>query len=148
MALVPDSQPRADEDNKLSQLGIKVKGDLGDLQIVEKNEVSDSECSDDDEKNVDKNDKLVPEQTSSNLPLSIIQSGQIAIPSNVAINHSENIQFGNNTYFHGPVVIKQLVTKRGIDNASYTTSDHENDHISTSPSPDKSRLNETCKYFL
>ncbi|XP_063837440.1 uncharacterized protein LOC135086620 isoform X1 [Ostrinia nubilalis] len=128
MALKQESH----NDSKLNSLGIKVKGDLGDLQIVEN---SGSECSDDDERTVDRKQKAHVLQTISTIPTSLIQNRTEPIVSNVQVHNSENIQFGHNTYFHGPVTIKQIIKKKGIDNASYT-SDNENEHNATDSTQD------------
>ncbi|KAL0902373.1 hypothetical protein ABMA27_000260 [Loxostege sticticalis] len=126
MALKQDLQ---NEDNKFSSLGIKVGGDLGELQIIE---ASDSECSDDERTVIEKQKPRVID-TISTIPSSIIQNAPAPILSNVAVHNSENVQFGNNTYFHGPVTIKQIIKKKGIDNASYTSTDNENEHIAPDP---------------
>nr|WMZ16818.1 PGRP-LC [Plutella xylostella] len=43
----------------------------------------------------------------------------------VAVTNSENVQFGNNTYFNGPVTIKQIVQNSGLENDSYVKTEDE-----------------------
>ncbi|XP_049884664.1 peptidoglycan-recognition protein LE-like isoform X5 [Pectinophora gossypiella] len=100
-------------------LGIKVEGDLGDLQIIE--EYSES----DDEKNE------VPGEfhkgTIANIPNNLVKASATPVFGTVAVTNSENVQFGNNTFFNGPVTIKQVIqTRSGIDNASYQKTEDEN----------------------
>ncbi|XP_022121530.1 peptidoglycan-recognition protein LF isoform X3 [Pieris rapae] len=94
--------------------GIKVIGDLGDIQIAE---ISDNEeC-----------EKPVTSKDLSIIPNSLLQSSTVPIFGNISVSDSDNVQFGNNTYFNGPVTIKQVIKNNGVKNASYTVTDNEQD---------------------
>ncbi|XP_047524818.1 peptidoglycan-recognition protein LA-like isoform X1 [Pieris napi] len=94
--------------------GIKVIGDLGDIQIAE---ISDNEeC-----------EKPVPSKDLSIIPKSLLQSSTVPVFGNISVSDSDNVQFGNNTYFNGPVTIKQVIKNNGVENASYTVTDDEQD---------------------
>ncbi|CAH4038421.1 peptidoglycan-recognition protein LF-like isoform X2 [Pieris brassicae] len=94
--------------------GIKVIGDLGDIQIAE---ISDNEDC----------EKPVPSKDLSIIPNSILQGSTVPVFGNISVNDSDNVQFGNNTYFNGPVTIKQVIKNNGVENASYTATDDEQD---------------------
>lgn len=104
-------------------IGIKVEGDLGDLEIIE--EYSDYEAD-------------IKEGANSmgdlaKIPGDLITASGIPELSNIIVKDSENVQFGNNTYFNGPVTIKQVIqTANGIDNVSYVRSDDENENTQSS----------------
>lgn len=68
--------------------------------------------------------------------------------SNVAVTNSENVQFGNNTYFNGPVVIRQIIqSNSGQLNEAYTKSENE-DLQNSAQHPTKPSKCEPCKYIL
>ncbi|CAG5007211.1 unnamed protein product [Parnassius apollo] len=106
------------DSNDKNHLGLKVEGDLGDLQIIK--EVSDDDCESCDE---EKFSRAV-----SNLPNpavdSIVKPSTVSVFGTVEVTNSENVQFGNNTYFYGPVTVIQA--KTGTENASYTKTEEEN----------------------
>lgn len=141
MALKPDSLRKQDEHSDLFEQDNRIKGDLGDLPIVETSEYSDSDCSN-DENIVHETHNSEPVQALSSIQCHLIRDRQVPVLSNVAINNSENVQFGNNTYFHGPVTIKQIISKTGIENPSYTSTENEN-----SSSVDRGKFEESCKYL-
>lgn len=100
--------------------GIKVKGDLADFQIIE--EASESDDSD-EETNKDNINKV---GTLAALPPDLISPYSKPVFGSVQVTDSENVQFGNNTYFNGPVTIKQVITNTlGVDNACYTKTEEE-----------------------
>lgn len=78
-----------------SELGIKFEGDLGEVKIED---ASDSDYDED-----------VSENTVSTWPQDIVKASSPAVFGTVSVSNSENVQFGNNTYFNGPVTIKQIV---------------------------------------
>lgn len=96
--------------------GIKVEGDLGDLEIIE-------EPSEDDM------DIVEGANTSPGLngiPGALVRRSGAPKLSNIIVKDSENVQFGNNTYFNGPVTIKQVIQAgNGIDNVSYVNGEDE-----------------------
>lgn len=96
--------------------GIKVEGDLGDLQIIE-------ESSEDE---VDIIEDANRPSGLDGLPGALVRTSGPPKLSNIIVKDSENVQFGNNTYFNGPVTIKQVIqTGNGIDNVSYVNGDDE-----------------------
>lgn len=100
------------------RLGLRVEGDLGDFQIVE--EKSDSE---DDDKTYSSSRTV---DTLDTIPSSLVRPSNSPICGNVAVTNSENIVIGNNTYFNGPVVIKQVIQNAsGLENPSYVKSENE-----------------------
>ncbi|XP_026730977.1 peptidoglycan-recognition protein LC-like isoform X1 [Trichoplusia ni] len=101
-------------------IGLKVEGELGDFQIIE--EVSDS---DDADKTVNESSWAV--DTVPSIPSSLVKPSSSPI-GNVAVSNSENVVIGNNTYFNGPVIIKQVIQNvPGIDNPSYSKTEDEDD---------------------
>lgn len=59
--------------------------------------------------------------------------------SNVAVANSENVHFGNNTYFSGPVVIKQLIqSNTDLEISAYTKTKYEDNNAPIN--------SDTCKY--
>lgn len=114
-------------------LGIKVEGDLGSLQIIE-------ESSDSD-------DDIQGEQggisTVSNIPKDLVQTSSATVVGSLAITNSDNVQIGNNTYFNGPVTIKQVIgSHSGIENRAYIQTEDEN-----IPGVKKTSDNDYCEYF-
>lgn len=60
-----------------------------------------------------------------NLPTLDVPQNSTAVGS-VAITESENVHFGNKTYFNGPITIKQYIKqKTGIENKSYVKTESE-----------------------
>ncbi|XP_038216566.1 peptidoglycan-recognition protein SA-like isoform X2 [Zerene cesonia] len=101
--------------------GIRVEGDLGDLQVTE---LSDSE--DKDERTFVEPSASRTLDTLSALPASLVQKSTVPVFGSISVVESENVQFGNNTYFNGPVTIKQIVqNKSGVDNSSYTRTEED-----------------------
>lgn len=99
-------------------LGFKVEGELGDFQIIE--EKSDS---DDDDSTVSKSSRAI--DTIATIPTSLVKPSSVPI-GNVAVSNSENVVIGNNTYFHGPVIIKQVIQNApGLENPSYVKTEDE-----------------------
>lgn len=90
----------------------KVQGDLGDIQVAE---VSDNEES----------EKPVHPKDLATIPNSILHSSTVPVFGSISVSDSDNIQFGNNTYFNGPVTIKQIIKNKGVENPSYTVTDDE-----------------------
>ncbi|XP_045784703.1 peptidoglycan-recognition protein LC-like isoform X1 [Maniola jurtina] len=112
-----------DRSNSGRNLGVRVSGDLGDLQVTDATSDCDDKISDNEK--VSRTVNTV--NAISNLPPNLMHNTAIPSFGRVAITNSENVQFGNNTYFNGPVTIKQIVqSKSGVDNSSYTRSDDEN----------------------
>ncbi|XP_034839406.1 peptidoglycan-recognition protein LE-like isoform X2 [Maniola hyperantus] len=114
---------KLDRSNSGRNLGVRVAGDLGDLQVTD----ASSDCDDKicDNEKVSRTVNTV--NAISNLPPNLIHSTAVPSFGRVAITNSENVQFGNNTYFNGPVTIKQIIqSKSGVENSSYTRSDDEN----------------------
>ncbi|CAH0578223.1 unnamed protein product [Chrysodeixis includens] len=102
-------------------IGLKVEGELGDFQIIE--EVSDS---DDADKTVHESSWTV--DTVPSIPSSLVKPGSSPVSGNIAVSNSENVVIGNNTYFNGPVIIKQVIQSApGIDNPSYSKTEDEDD---------------------
>lgn len=120
-------------------LGIKIKGDLGDVQIVEeKSESEDEDCYPPD---IDKNSMTV--STLSTLPQDVVRP-TAPIFGSVSVSNSENVQFGNNTYFNGPVTIKQVVQNSSEnDNPGY---EHTEDETYVSPKSESKIHTESSKY--
>ncbi|CAK1588676.1 unnamed protein product [Parnassius mnemosyne] len=105
------------DSDDINNLGLKVEGDLGDLQIIE-------EVSDDDTESCDKEKVSRALSTLSNPAVdSIVKPSTVPVFGTVEVTNSENVQFGNNTYFYGPVTVIQ--TKTGTENASYTKTEEE-----------------------
>uniref|UniRef100_A0A2H1VNW2 Peptidoglycan recognition protein n=1 Tax=Spodoptera frugiperda TaxID=7108 RepID=A0A2H1VNW2_SPOFR len=103
-------------------IGIKVEGELGDFQIIEENSDSDDDIEIDD-KSSRTTGTLA---TIPSLPPSLVKPNSSPIQGNVAINNSENVVIGNNTYFNGPVIIKQVIQNAsGLENPSYVKTDDE-----------------------
>lgn len=101
-----------------NDIGIKVEGDLGDLQIIE-------ESSEDE---VDVVEGSNNPSGLDGIPGALVRTSDAPKLSNIIVKDSENVQFGNNTYFNGPVTIKQVIqTGNGIDNASYVKEEYEKD---------------------
>ncbi|KAI5647058.1 n-acetylmuramoyl-L-alanine amidase domain-containing protein [Phthorimaea operculella] len=92
--------------------GLKVEGDLGDLQIIEDSSEDESES---------------PEvNTLATIPNSLVKASATPVFGSVQVTNSDNVQFGNNTFFNGPVTIKQVIqTNSGVENASYQKTDDE-----------------------
>ncbi|XP_023948746.1 peptidoglycan-recognition protein LE-like isoform X2 [Bicyclus anynana] len=110
---------KLDRSNSGVNLGVKIAGDLGDVTVTDVNSDSDDNISD-----KQKVSKILSNVNAiSPIPSDLIHN---TVPSfgRVAISNSENVQFGNNTYFNGPVTIKQI--KTGVDNCSYIRTDDEN----------------------
>ncbi|XP_013145005.1 PREDICTED: peptidoglycan recognition protein 1-like isoform X2 [Papilio polytes] len=100
--------------NNSSNSGLKVEGDIGDVQIIE--EVSD------DDSDYDKQTKL---STTNFTPKSLgLLPSTSPVIGTVSVANSENVHFGNNTFFNGPVTIIQ--NKNGVENASYTNTEDKN----------------------
>lgn len=103
---------KLDEPNANYNIGFKIEGDLGDLQVIEE---SDSE----DDKSSQKQKVLRTFNNKPCIPPNLIQN-HVPVFEKVTVENSEHVQFGNNTYFNGPVTIKQVIqNKSGIDNSSY-----------------------------
>lgn len=134
------AKPKSCTEDNTNNIGIKVNGDLGDLQISTVSE------SDDDEDTVDKTVGTKKVDTLANFPASLVQTSNTPIFGNVAVANSDNVQFGNNTHFHGPVTIKQIITKSGIENASYAGTEDENVQSEDFKSPQE--YNVSCKFIL
>lgn len=108
-------------------IGIKIEGDLGDLQVIDESDTENDTSS-------QKQKVLRTFNNKTSLPSNLIQN-TVPVFGKVTVANSEQIQFGNNTYFNGPVTIKQVVhDKSGIDNSSYVKDkdedgcDHEHTH--------------------
>ncbi|XP_013189387.1 peptidoglycan-recognition protein SA isoform X2 [Amyelois transitella] len=102
-------------------LGIKLEGDLGHLQI---STLSDDEDEPDPDKTIiSKNvDGL------ASFPDNLVHSSNAPIFGHVAVAHSKHVQLGNNTHFHGPVTIKQIIqNKSGVENVSFTKTEEDID---------------------
>ncbi|XP_045510417.1 peptidoglycan-recognition protein LE-like isoform X3 [Colias croceus] len=112
---------RKNDESSCNTNAIKVEGDLGDLQVTE---VSDGE--DKDEITFDEQSSSKTLDKISTLPASLVQSSTVPVFGSISIVESENVQFGNNTFFNGPVTIKQIVqTKSGVDNNSYDRTEED-----------------------
>lgn len=99
-------------------LGLKVEGDLGDIQIIE--ESDDSEDGDETDTSNGRSNAL------STIPSNLVNPSSTPVFGSVQITQSENVQFGNNTYFNGPVTIKQVISSQlGFDNGGYAKSDED-----------------------
>ncbi|XP_048005475.1 peptidoglycan-recognition protein LE-like isoform X4 [Leguminivora glycinivorella] len=108
MAITNDTVNFCDENKNLD---VSVVGEINGLEIVE--DTSDTEDS--------------PKQSSSNAVAAVARPNVPPVFGSVTVSNSENVQFGNNTYFQGPVVIKQIIhNKSGIENVSYDKTDDEN----------------------
>ncbi|XP_063546711.1 uncharacterized protein LOC134754352 isoform X2 [Cydia strobilella] len=108
MAIHNDTVNFCDENKHLD---VSVVEEINGLEIVE--DTSDSEDG--------------PEQTVSNAVSAISRPNVPPVFGSVTVSNSENVQFGNNTYFQGPVVIKQIIhNKSGIENVSYDRTGDEN----------------------
>ncbi|KAJ2954284.1 hypothetical protein O0L34_g2535 [Tuta absoluta] len=95
-----------------NNFGLKIEGDLGDLQIIEE--------SSEDERESPKVSTL------ANIPNSLVKASATPVFGSVQVTNSDNVQFGNNTFFNGPVTIKQVIqTNSGVENASYQKTDDE-----------------------
>lgn len=120
-------------------IGLKVEGELGDFQIIE--EVSDS---DDADKIVNESSWTV--DTVPSIPSSLVKPSSTPI-GNVAVSNSENVVIGNNTYFNGPVIIKQVIQNvPGIDNPSYTKTEDEDESEGKYHDGSKNSKKQTCEY--
>lgn len=98
-----------------NNIGIKVEGDLGVLQII-------------DESSEDELDIVEGAKPAGLEGIAGALVGTSGVPSlsNIIVKDSENVQFGNNTYFNGPVTIKQVIqTGSGIDNVCYEKGEDE-----------------------
>lgn len=96
--------------------GIKVQGDLGDLEIIEE--------SSEDEMDIVKGATNPP--SLDGIPGALVRRSGAPKLSNIIVKDSENVQFGNNTYFNGPVTIKQVIqAANGVDNVSYVNEEDE-----------------------
>ncbi|CAG9558352.1 unnamed protein product [Danaus chrysippus] len=111
--------------SKSNTNGMTIIGNIDDMQIIK--EISDE-------------DNIRPKNSCSlntplNLPTNLVQNSGAPVYESVSVTNSENVQFGNNTYFNGPVIIKQIVhPKTGVDNASYTkTEETEKDDLQKPP---------------
>ncbi|XP_022832983.1 peptidoglycan-recognition protein LC-like isoform X2 [Spodoptera litura] len=103
-------------------IGIKVEGELGDFQIIEENSDSDDDIEI-DSKSSRTTGTLA---TIPSVPPSLVKPNSSPIQGNVAVSNSENVVIGNNTYFNGPVIIKQVIQNApGIENPSYVKTDDE-----------------------
>ncbi|XP_072930536.1 peptidoglycan-recognition protein LC-like isoform X2 [Epargyreus clarus] len=101
-------------------LSLRVKGDLGDLQVSG----DASDCDDDETCDKQKVSRTI--STVASIPPSLVRASVVPVYGSVAVTNSENVQFGNNTYFNGPVTIKQIIqSKSGVENESYTRTDEE-----------------------
>ncbi|CAH2103826.1 unnamed protein product [Euphydryas editha] len=106
---------KLDKTYSSNSIGTKVVGDLGDIQVSDD---SDSE-----------NNKKVSRTLTSKLsiPPNLIKN-TVPVFGSVTVSSSDNVQFGNNTYFNGPVTIKQVIqNKSGVDNVAYINTETEND---------------------
>ncbi|KAG6461323.1 hypothetical protein O3G_MSEX012552 [Manduca sexta] len=99
-------------------LGIKVKGDLGDFQIIE-------EKSDSDGEEVFEDNRSRSMGCMSKLPPGFIHPSTSPKINSVIVKDSDNVQFGNNTHFHGPVTIKQVIRNSEFDNSAYLKTETE-----------------------
>lgn len=107
MAISKDSVNFCDENKNLD---ISVVGEFGDLEIVEET------CDSDDAGIAGTNSIATFAKPAASPP----------VFGTVSVSNSENVHFGNNTYFQGPVTIKQVIqSKSGIENASYNKTDDE-----------------------
>nr|XP_026500298.1 uncharacterized protein LOC113403885 isoform X1 [Vanessa tameamea] len=104
--------------NKNNINSTKVVGDLGDIQITES-----SDCEDDHNNKIQK----VSRSNKSTIPANLLQN-TVPVFGTVTVSNSDNVQIGNNTYFNGPVTIKQVIhNKSGVDNAAYSSTEDEID---------------------
>ncbi|XP_073954538.1 peptidoglycan-recognition protein LC-like isoform X2 [Choristoneura fumiferana] len=107
MAINKDSVNFCDKNKNLD---ISVVGEFGDLEIVEET------CDSDDAGSAGANTISTFAKPAASPP----------VFGTVSVSNSENVHFGNNTYFQGPVTIKQIIqSKSGIENASYNKTDDE-----------------------
>ncbi|KAJ0183893.1 hypothetical protein K1T71_000316 [Dendrolimus kikuchii] len=105
--------------NSDGNIGLKVNGDLGDFEIVE-------ETSESDNDNDQETENCPRIRSLSTLPVDLIKPSSTPIFGSVQVTGSQNVQFGNNTYFNGPVTIKQVISDTfGVDNASYVKTEEE-----------------------
>ncbi|XP_050683311.1 peptidoglycan-recognition protein LC-like [Leptidea sinapis] len=103
---------------------LKIEGHLGDLQVTEVS--SDSEEETCDIPDASMSSKTLCPGSLSTFPQSLVQTSVTPVVGNVSVSDSENVQFGNNTYFNGPVTIKQIVhEKSGVENVSYSKTEEE-----------------------
>ncbi|CAH0716099.1 unnamed protein product, partial [Brenthis ino] len=109
---------KLDGSNTNSCVGVKFVGDLGDLQVIEENESEDDKIC--------QNQKVLrPFNNKPNIPSNLIQS-TLPVFGKVTVANSENVQFGNNTYFNGPVTIKQVIqNKSGVDNSGFVKNEDD-----------------------
>lgn len=126
-----------DKPNSSNSIGTKVSGDLGDIQVA---------CDSDNE-----NDKVIEKNVSRTLttkpaiPPNLIQN-TVPVFGSVSVSSSENVQFGNNTYFNGPVTIKQVIqNKSGVDNASYVHTEAEIHNVQNSL---RGKAADNCKFLI
>lgn len=120
----------------MMSIGIKVEGELRDFQIV----TSNSDSDDDDGTNT-KSSKTVDTLA---IPSSVVNPRSTPI-GNVAVSNSENVTIGNNTYFNGPVVIKQVIQNAvGLENPSYVKTDDEDGPVQKYQEESK---NDKSKYY-
>lgn len=96
----------------------KVEGDLDDLEIIQE--------SSEDEVDIQNGAKNAGDL--KGVPAGLVRTSGAAKLSNIIVKDSDNIQFGNNTYFNGPVTIKQVIQSgNGVDNVSYVHEENEKD---------------------
>ncbi|XP_053624693.1 peptidoglycan-recognition protein LE-like isoform X3 [Plodia interpunctella] len=136
-------KPISPIDDNSKDLSLKVGGDLGDLQIS-----TPSDCEDDD---TDRNTEICSRSVDSvsNIPSSLLHTSNAPIFGNVAVANSKNVHLGNNTHFHGPVTIKQIIhSKSGVDNASYTKTDEDATPPEGQKPTSKTKVSSTKKYHI
>lgn len=114
---------KLERSNSITSVGIKVAGDLGDVLVTDvASDCDDSSCTTER-----KSKTLCNVNAASSLPPNLLQNSAVPSFGRVAITNSENVQIGNNTFFNGPVTVKQIVqSKSGVENPSYVKNDEEN----------------------
>lgn len=108
-----------------------------DLDVIEES----TSDSDDDLGHKNSLNNLSLAKNPPDLDLSTSKSPAI---NSVAIHNSENVHFGNKTYFNGPVTIKQIIqAKSGIENGAYVKTEQEESPDKKSPNDVKPKI---CKF--
>ncbi|XP_032527504.2 peptidoglycan-recognition protein LC-like isoform X2 [Danaus plexippus] len=111
--------------SKSNTNGMTIIGNIDDMQIIK--EIS-------DEDSINRPKKSCSLNTPLNLPSNLVPNTGAPVYESVSVTNSENVQFGNNTYFNGPVIIKQIVQpKSGVDNVSYTKTEETEKEDSQKP---------------
>lgn len=123
-----------------NQVQIKVSGDLGDFEITE-DALEETDSEDDEESS----NSLRLDNGLSTIPQDLVKQSVQPVFGSVQVTKSENVQFGNNVYFNGPVVIKQVVHTKEQDNPGYEQT--EDDAPSQNPDPPKTNVKDEIRKF-